>query len=400
MRPIHAIPCLLIALALPGEARAQMAVADSGDTAWLMLCALLLLAAAMGGTRGRASAPLSLPAHGSREPLPPAAVAVLAAMLWIVIGYSLAYAPGSIWAGGAGRAMIAHAAPLPDGLTVPETALALFTAALAAYAAVLASGTVLDRVPAAWAMPFAALWTLGVHAPLARWLWPGGWLAQFGATDRCDLLAVQLSAGLSAIVAGSLLTWRMGRPAVEEEGSVIANGTLALQIIGILAIAGGRFSGATDAAAMGLTSVLAGAGAGLVAGHILSFGGGARAMPLPAGGLIGGAVAGLGAMGIAGPAGALLLGLAGGGATALIARLTPIFAPHAIGAMIGALLFVPLALEAGRVERGGALQLLVAQGTAMAVTMLWSAVVTASIVLPLLPLLPRAMAGNEEDARG
>ncbi|KAK0348762.1 hypothetical protein LTR94_035897, partial [Friedmanniomyces endolithicus] len=113
MRLSFALP-LLAALALPQSAWAQVAVADSGDTGWMILCALLLLLAALPGLMLRHAGQvnvrnaLSVSAQG-------AAVAAVATLTFAIAGYSVAYAPGSPWLGGGSNLLLANLGELRDG---------------------------------------------------------------------------------------------------------------------------------------------------------------------------------------------------------------------------------------------------------------------------------------------
>ena len=117
MRLLPALPLLLL-VALPQPAFAQVAAADSGDTAWTLTCSILLLAAALPGVMLRHAGlvnvrnALSVMAQGT-------AVVAIVSLAWAIAGYSLIYAPGGGWIGGTTNLMLANLAALRDGLTMP-----------------------------------------------------------------------------------------------------------------------------------------------------------------------------------------------------------------------------------------------------------------------------------------
>ncbi|MDE0946873.1 MAG: hypothetical protein OSA39_08525, partial [Sphingobium sp.] len=148
MRFVLTLP-LIVALAAPQAAHAQIAVADSGDTGWMMVCALLILLAALPGLMLRHAGQvnvrnvLSVMAQG-------AGVIAAVSLTWAIAGYSLAYAPGSAWLGGGTNLLLANLAQLRDGLTVPESAFVLFQLTLALLAACLLVGAVAERARIGW----------------------------------------------------------------------------------------------------------------------------------------------------------------------------------------------------------------------------------------------------------
>ena len=130
MRPALALP-VLAALLLAQPAAAQVAAPDSGDTGWMIACALLLLLAALPGLMLR-HAGLANVRHGLAAMAQTLVAGATILLGWGLAGYSLAYAPGSEWLGGGSNLLLANLAPLRDGLTVPESAFVLFQMGFAA----------------------------------------------------------------------------------------------------------------------------------------------------------------------------------------------------------------------------------------------------------------------------
>lgn len=392
----HLLPILpvLLAAAAPVPAFAQVQAADSGDTAWMLTCALFVCLAAVPGSmlrhagQARAKDALSIMAQG-------AVIVAGVSLLWAMIGYSLAYAPGGRWLGGGANILLSGLAPLRDGLTVPESAFALFQLGLALLAAGIVAGAVAGRARFGWVAIFAPLWTLLVYAPVAHWMWGGGWLADLGALDFSGAIVLNVSAGVSALVATLMVGRRSGIRARPEHDSghapVLTLGATGLVWIGWFGVGGGWAPGASDDAATAILNIhfaACAAALGWAAVERL------RTGRVSATGIASGAVAGLVAIsasaGLVGAGGAMLIGLIAGAccqlATGLAARLRAddvgnVVAIHAVGGMLGALLLAPFTLPAlggvGFAAGVGLFAVLATQAVAIAAVALWSALGTA-----------------------
>ncbi|WP_242124562.1 ammonium transporter [Sphingobium sp. Sx8-8] len=399
----------LLAAAIPQPALAQVAVADSGDTAWVMLCSLLVLLAALPGLALRHAGlvhvrgALSIVMQGL-------VVAALVSLLWGMAGYSLAYAPGSGWLGGRAHLFLADLAALREGLTVPESAFALFQMALAIFAACLLPGAVAERVRTGWMALFAALWLLLVYAPVVHWVWGGGWLGRIGVMDFSGALVVHLCAGFSAL--SLLLIVGRRRNATAGHAPVLALAGGALLWIGWAGIVGGWVLGATDDAATALLNGHFAACAGALGWMAVErfLGGRVTAM-----GVVSGAMAGLVAISasaaLVGTAGAMAIGLLAAavarGAKALLSGriddAADVFVIHGLGGLTGTLLLLPFVLPvlggvgfAAGIGLGSAF---VAQAIGIAVVGLWAMVGSAIIALILSAVVP-ARVGAQQEAEG
>ncbi len=339
-------------LALPQPALAQVAVADSGDTGWTIVCALLILLAALPGLllrqAGLASArnALSVAAQGL-------GIAAGVSLAWAIAGYSLAYAPGGAWAGGAANLFLGNLATLRDGLTIPESAFALFQMTLAILAACLIAGALTGRTRFGWMMAFAPLWLLVVYAPIVHWTWGGGWLAQIGALDYAGGLTIHMTAGFSAL-ALVLVAGRRRDAASPAHARLLSLGGSALLWVGWFGTTGGWALGATDDAAAAIFNTHLAACASALAWALLDrlFAGRASAS-----GMASGAIAGLvgisASAALAGPGGAMLIGLLAAlvcrAAALLLTRAriddpAAIIALHGVGGLLGTAALVPLTL--------------------------------------------------------
>ena len=375
---------------LAGPAWAQpMVVADSGDSAWVLAASLVAMAAPPGlamlrtNARGTLALPVTL------------AVAV-AAMLFAIMGYSLAFGEGSTLLGGAGNVMLANLADLRDGTTIPESLYVLFETVLAAVALATLAAAVAGRARLAWFVPFAALWLMIVYVPIARWLWGGGWLAELGALDLTGGLVVHAAAGVAALVVGLLLRAR-------ADGALAATPLTgaAVLALGWFGIIGGSALGAGGDAAAALIDALLATSAGLLTAWALAARRSSNVMASCASGIVAAIAAIATSAGFVGPFGAIALGaIAAVFSTALggvvarwqIGEAGRAFVAHGVGGITGALLFPVFVLTAlggpGLQEGASVLTQLAAQSVAVLAIVLWTAVGTVVAALAVSMLVP------------
>lgn len=257
-----AIPLLLaVSAAAPAQA-AGVILPDSGDSGWLLGCTLVALMTALPGAYLLASGSWSTARAGAAVSI---AAMAMGALIVFAIGYSLMFdlsdGPISAYIGGGGNWMLNLMGTVRDGTTVPETAFVLFQLAFVLLAVALLCGRLAAVAGRGWMLAFTGLWLLLVLAPVTRWLWGGGWLAEWGAIDASGGLTIFYCAGVSAIVARAII----GGPADPAERDPDARLTGAvLLLIGMAAFGGGATLGAGDDAAVAVLAVLAAAATGLL----------------------------------------------------------------------------------------------------------------------------------------
>ncbi len=191
---------------------AQVDAADSGDTAWIlsstalvMLMTLPGLALFYGGLV-RSKNFLSVLIQCG-------AVAAIASILWVIVGYTLAFGEVSNGFIGGGNAwMLIVLSDVREGLFIPESTFAIFQMAFAIITPALMVGAWVERARFGWVVAFCALWGLVVYAPVAHWVWGGGWLSKLGVIDFAGGIVVHTTAGVSALVAAMLVGKRTGWP--------------------------------------------------------------------------------------------------------------------------------------------------------------------------------------------
>ena len=121
-------------------------------------------------------------------------------VLWAVIGYSLAFAAGNDWIGDTSRLFLRGVGLEPQG-TIPHYLFMCYQGTFAIITAALISGAIVERMRFSAYVAFISLWCLLVYAPVAHWVWGGGWLAKMGALDFAGGTVVHVNAGVAALVA-------------------------------------------------------------------------------------------------------------------------------------------------------------------------------------------------------
>jgi Amt family ammonium transporter len=134
----------------------------------------------------------------------------VAGVLWILIGYSLAFAEGNSFIGGLGKVGLAGITPDTLSGTIPEYVFVMFQAMFAIITPALMIGAFAERMRFAPYLAFIVAWLLLVYCPLAHMVWGGGFMAQLGAKDFAGGLVVHMSSGFSALVAALFLGRRRG----------------------------------------------------------------------------------------------------------------------------------------------------------------------------------------------
>lgn len=197
----------------PAGTPASHPTVDGADTAWVLVSSALVLAMIIPG--------LALFYGGlvrSKNVLGTImqsfVILCLISLLWVLLGYSLSFGPdqwgliGNLeWVGLSGVGMAPH--PI-YGPTIPHQAFMVFQLMFAAITPALITGAFAERMKFTALLLFAALWSLIVYAPIAHWLWGGGWLGRLGALDFAGGAVVHISSGVSALVCAAVLGARRG----------------------------------------------------------------------------------------------------------------------------------------------------------------------------------------------
>ena len=198
-------------------AAAAAPIVDSGDTAWLLTASALVLMMTLPGLAlfygglVRAKNILNVLMQCFLS-------AGIVGVLWILIGYSLAFGTGGAFIGDLSKVGLAgvtlesvteNFATPPRN--IPEYIFVMFQAMFAIITPALILGAVAERMKfSAWVV-FISLWLLLVYCPLAHMVWGGeGWIFKSGAIDFAGGLVVHMSSGFSAIIAALMIGKRQG----------------------------------------------------------------------------------------------------------------------------------------------------------------------------------------------
>ncbi len=135
----------------------------------------------------------------------------LASVVWVVWGYSLAFGPDKAGViGGLSHLFLAGITVESLSGSIPTYVFALFQMTFACITVALALGSVVDRMKfSAWIV-FTLLWVTLVYAPVAHWVWGGGWMASMGALDFAGGNVVHINAGVAGLVLALTLGKRIG----------------------------------------------------------------------------------------------------------------------------------------------------------------------------------------------
>jgi ammonium transporter, Amt family len=180
---------------------------NAGDTAWVLVSSALVLLMTVGLACFYSGLVRS---KNSLNTMMMSIVAMGAiGVQWVLIGYSLAFAPGSAWLGGFDWIALRGVGLEPNptyAATIPHQAHAVYQAMFAVITPALVSGAIVERMRFRAYLVFLLLWSTLVYAPLAHWVWgSGGWLQKLGALDFAGGTVVHVSAGVSALVAAWFL---------------------------------------------------------------------------------------------------------------------------------------------------------------------------------------------------
>src|ERR687898_1840904 len=268
---------------------------------------------------------------------------------WMLVSTALVLLEGGPLLGGLGYMGLAGVGTEPKG-TIPHVLFMAYQGTFAIITAALISGAVVERMRFGPYLAFIALWTLLVYAPVAHWVWGGGWLMSRGVLDFAGGTVVHINAGVSALVAAIVLGSRKdyGRQAVLPHNVPFTLLGAGLLWFGWFGFNGGSALAANELAALAFTNTFLAPMATLVVWVLLDYLRTGRATAVGAAtGIVVGLVAITPAAGFVSPSGALLLGaiaaLPSYFAIALRSRTRiddslDVFAGHGIGGLTGALL--------------------------------------------------------------
>jgi Amt family ammonium transporter len=401
--------------AVASDALAQAAPKlDTGDTAWMLTAtALVLLMTIPGvalfyGGMVRKKGVLATVMQSF-------AITCLISIIWMVVGYSLAFGTGGAYVGDFSKVMLNHMQVGTLNGTMPESVFVIFQMTFAIITPALIAGSLADRMKFSSLLWFVGLWSIIVYAPITHWVWGGGFLSKWGVLDFAGGTVVHINAGIAGLVAAIMLGKRTGYGTEN-----MAPHNLTLSVIGASLLWVGWFGfnagsavGANGAAGMAMAVTQIATAAAALAWMFVEWA--LRGKPSVLG-IVSGAIAGLVAItpasGFVGPTGALIIGIASGiicywAATSLKHVLgyddsLDCFGIHGIGGIVGALLTGVFAVKAiggtsGMIE-GNAEQLWI-QIKGIIFTILWCGIASA-VILKAIDMTIGLRVSEEDERQG
>ena len=206
--------CAPLILALPAIVAAQDATPtlDSGATAWMLTSTALVLFMTIPGLSlfyggmVRAKNALSVMMQCF-------AITCLVTVLWALYAYSLAFGPDvGLFIGSLDKAFMKGVTVDAISGVIPESVFSMFQLTFAIITPALIVGAFAERMKFSAMMWFMALWLTLVYAPVAHWVWGGGWLGSWGVKDFAGGTVVHINAGIAGLVAALMLGKRRGFP--------------------------------------------------------------------------------------------------------------------------------------------------------------------------------------------
>jgi len=400
---------------LPAPASAHF---DRGDVAWMLTSTLLVLMMVVPGLAlfygglVRAKNVLSVLSQVL-------VVFSLVLLLWVAYGYSAVFAPGNPLFGSFTQfAFLKGLAPDSVGNTpvpgLPDYLFVAFQSTFAGITTALIVGAFAERIKFRAVLLFAALWFTFSYIPMAHIVWGGGYLGQMGAIDFAGGTVVHVNAGVAGLVAAWFAGKRLGygHVALKPHNLPLTWAGAMLLWVGWFGFNAGSAAAADSVASLAFINTMLATAAAVLGWTLVETVGKGHPSAL---GAASGAVAGLvgvtPACGTVGPLGAIVIGFVTGmvcvwGVTGLKRVLraddtADVFGVHGVGGIIGALLtgvFSAQSLGGTRTGLDIGHQLWV-QALGIGFTVLWSAVVTALILL-LVRMLVGLRVGEEAERTG
>ena len=242
------------------------------------------------------------------------AITSVASIVWLACGYSLAFGDGGTnqaWMGGFSKALLAGVTPSSLSGQVPEYLFFMFQLTFAAITPALVIGGFAERMKFSAVLWFTALWLVLVYAPVAHWVWGGGWLQKLGVMDFAGGIVVHITAGVSAILCAVILGRRRGFPHVSmpPHSLPLTAAGAGMLWVGWFGFNGGSALAANSSAAAAVLATHLGASAGALSWMAIEWFRYGKPSVL---GILTGMVAGLGtitaASGFVSPMSAVLIG--------------------------------------------------------------------------------------------
>ena len=370
---------------------------SSADTAWLLISTalVLMMTPALGFFYGG-----MVRAKNALNTLMMSFSALgFVGLTWAFFGYSIAFGHASRWCGGSEYFFLRGVGLGAQG-TIPHVLFFAYQGTFAIITAALISGAIVERMRFGPYIAFIALWSLIVYAPIAHWVWGGGWLGKLGALDFAGGTVVHINAASAAWVCAVVVGARKdyARQAILPQNVPFTLLGAGLLWVGWFGFNAGSALGANQSAALAFVNTMLAPTATLVVWTIIDLTRTKKATAIGAAtGIVVGLVAITPAAGFISPLSAILLGAIAAVPSylALLYRARTslddsldVIAAHGVGGIVGALLTGILAQKswnggAGNGALYGDLRQLGVQAVAVLATIIYSVAGTFIIVKAL-----------------
>tara|TARA_R110000851_G_scaffold268475_1_gene421201 strand:- start:1083 stop:2348 length:1266 start_codon:yes stop_codon:yes gene_type:complete len=354
MHLIKSLLSTILLLLIPFTSYSQNTQIDSGNTSWILISTTLVLFMTIPG--------LSLFYSGlvKKKNIIPIltqcfTITSLVSLLWLIIGYSLAFGDGGYFnsfIGGFDNFMLSNIQENTINGDIPESLFALFQMTFAIITPALIIGAFVDRFKFSSIICFTSIWVLFVYSPICHWVWGGGWLSKMGLLDFAGGTVVHITAGVSALTIAIYMGNRKDfklKPTSDDNNMIITSIGAGMLWVGWFGFNGGSALAANGNASMAMLATHISASAGSISWMIMEK---INNKKISLVGILTGMVAGLGtitpASGFVGPSGALIIGLLAGVICYLILSLIKeklniddtldVFSIHGVGGILGTLM--------------------------------------------------------------
>jgi Amt family ammonium transporter len=420
-------PAPVAAAPAPAEAAAPVAAPvpearlDAGNTAWMLTSTALVLfmtipgLALFYGGMVRKKNVLAIMMQSF-------AITALMSILWMVVGYSLAFTPGSGFIGGLDKMFLAgvdvNALSGTAGANIPETVFVIFQMTFAIITPALITGAFADRMKFSAMLWFMGIWSLVVYAPVTHWVWEAtGWLFTKGILDYAGGTVVHINAGIAGLVVAIVLGKRIGygREPMAPHNLTLTLIGAAMLWVGWFGFNAGSALAADGRAGMAMLATQIAAAAAALTWMLAEWMGKGKPSVLGiASGAVGGLVAITPAAGFVNPMGALAIGAIAGvvcfwGATSLKHMMgyddsLDAFGVHGVGGIVGAVLTGVFAVKAvggdaasGLIDGNGAQ--VVTQLVGIGAVVVYTAIAS-FIILKVIDMVIGLRVSEEEEREG
>jgi len=388
---------------------------NNGDTAWILTSTALVLFMTLPGL-ALFYAGLVNSKNVVSVLMQHFAVACVVSIIWVTLGYSLAFSSGNAWIGDLSNIFMKSIDLDSISGTIPESLFATFQMTFAIITPALIIGAFVERIKFSAMLIFISLWMLIVYVPVTHWVWGGGILSSWGTMDFAGGIVVHATAGTAALITALTLGKRRGFPKsiTPPHSPILTMIGAAMLWVGWFGFNAGSALGANGGAGMAMLVTNISASMAALVWMFIEWKRFGKPSLI---GVVTGMVAGLAtvtpASGYIGIPGGLILGFSGGllcylavdyiRGKLLIDDSLDVFAVHGVGGILGTLLVAFLATSTfsglGLPEGQTAMSQFVVQIKAVILTVIWTSIFT-YLILKVTSLIVPLRVDEQEEIEG